>query len=132
MNRSVACALVTIWARAYTLGLPAGDRDARLEEIASDLWESAQDAERPSTTVDVLSRWLGGVPDDVRWRAARATLRDVTGLALATTAVAVAIWIYAALLGPQMLPPPHGQPLRFVSETPAAAVPPSPPPGPPR
>jgi hypothetical protein len=127
VSRRLACTLVMLWARVYTLGLPAGARVARLAELESDLWESGQDCERQSTTGDVLGRWLAGVLDDRRWRASHATLRDVTRLALASAALVVAVWIYAAL-APQTLPEPHGRrPMRFASDQPAPPPPPPPP-----
>jgi hypothetical protein len=128
VSRKLACALVRLWARVYTLGLPAGARTARLVELESDLWESEHDRGRPSTAGDVLGRWLWGVFDDVRWRSSRATPKGVTGLALATTAAAVALWVYATLFAPQVLPQPHGKPMRFATERPAPPPPPPPPP----
>jgi hypothetical protein len=116
VSRKLACALVRLWARVYTLGLPAGARTARLAELESDLWESGHDRRRPSTAADVLGRWLRGLVDDVRWRSSRATWKGVAGLALATTAAAVALWVYATLFAPQVLPQPHGKPMRFASE----------------
>jgi hypothetical protein len=119
VSRRLASALVMLWARAYTIGLPARLRELRLMELESDLWESSRDAERPATTSDVIGRWLTGIGDDLRWRWAHATPRDVTSLALATTALAVAAWVCAVLLGPQVLPEPRGMPMRFANERPA-------------
>lgn len=124
MTRKLACALVMLWARAYTVGLPARLREIRLRELESDLWESTHDPQRPAATSDVLGRWLTGLVDDLRWRWAHATPADIIRLALATTALAVAGWLYAALLGPQVIPEPHGRPLRFASERPAPPAPP--------
>ena len=41
-----AIAAVRAWTTLYTCGLPTGQRDARREEIESDLWESVHDATR--------------------------------------------------------------------------------------
>ena len=130
VSRRFAAALVMLWARAYTIGLPHRVRESRLSELESDLWESSHDQQRPSTTSDVIGRWLTGIADDLRWRWAHATPGDVVRLLLATTALAVAGWLYAALLGPQVLPEPHGRPMRFASEHPAPPAPPPPPPPP--
>jgi hypothetical protein len=124
----LASAVVMIWARAYTVGLPAHVREMRLSELESDLWESSHDPERPATASDVITRWLTGILDDLRWRWAHKTPEDVLRLLLATTALAIAGWLYAALLGPQVLPEPHGRPMRFASERPAPPPPPPPPP----
>jgi hypothetical protein len=117
-----------LWARAYTVGLPARLREVRLGELQSDLWESSHDPERPVTASEVVSRWLRGIADDLRWRCAHATRRDIARLMLATTAIVVAGWLYDALLKPQVLPEPHGRPMRFASERPAPPPPPPPPP----
>ena len=118
-----------LWARVYTLGLPRDLRYDRLAELECDLWESRHDQERRSTAIEVLGRWLTGLIDDLRWRLAYATLKEVTVFALATTAVAVSVWAYATLLAPQALPRPHGKPMGFAADgaSPASSPRPSPP-----
>ncbi len=66
--------LVRNWARMYTLGLPSEIREARRDEIESDLWEHAHDLElgregpAPFCALHALIRLLTGVPDDMLWR----------------------------------------------------------------
>ena len=80
MPRSVG--FVRAWVRIYTAGLPPGLRDSRREEIDSDLWEQAQEAEMkltdgPPLATHLLLRWLLGLPDDLLWRVAHIRARDV-------------------------------------------------------
>lgn len=65
--------LVRWWVRFYTLGLPAVDRDARLAEIESDLWEQIESARSEGTSVTLTSlhlwsRLFLGIPMDLMWR----------------------------------------------------------------
>jgi hypothetical protein len=67
--------LVTLWTHLYTIGLPAAVRDARRDEIASDLWEHWQDADAacasPVTVAAVtIARLVLGMPADLSWRVA--------------------------------------------------------------
>jgi hypothetical protein len=127
-----ACSLVRLWAHVYTAGLPARTREVRLDEIESDLWESTHDAGRvPLGAAHVIARLLLGVPDDLRWRASRASSRSLAAAGLSLVGAAVAVtWFYVTFLGPQTLPRPHGQPMNFVSDRPAPSPPPPPPPRP--
>ena len=124
----IATAFVRIWTRIYTAGLPADTRAIRRDEIDSDLWESMHDAAAPGPAL-ILGRLLRGVPDDLVWRAARASNRSLAAamLSLASAAVLV-VWVYVNWLAPQTLPLPQGQPMKFVSERPQLAPPPPPPP----
>jgi uncharacterized protein (TIGR03435 family) len=63
-----AARLVRLWARVYTLGMPAGVRDARLSDIECDLWEGQHDPGRPANAFEMLARLLLGVPHDLIWR----------------------------------------------------------------
>jgi hypothetical protein len=126
----LASGLVRLWTRFYTAGLPAVAREARVGEIESDLWESAHDpAHPPPGAQAVVARLLLGLPDDLRWRAARTS---IGGLAVLSAALAgagvVAAWLYVNVLSPQTLPQPHGRPMHFVSDRPAVPPPPPPPP----
>ena len=79
MPRSVG--FVRTWVRLYTVGLPTGLRDARRDEIDTDLWEQARDAASeltPSLTSHVLFRWLIGLPDDLLWRIAHIRSEDAS------------------------------------------------------
>ena len=71
---------VQAWVRLYTIGLPPGLRDARRDEIDSDLWEQAHHTgmhTTPSPTAHLLLRWLLGLPDDLLWRLAHIRSRDL-------------------------------------------------------
>jgi hypothetical protein len=120
-----ACELVRIWTRLYTAGLPLLARQTRLDEIESDLWDSAHDPRRPLGARQVLARLLLGVPDDVQWRVARTSPRGIAAIALSLVgAVTLFGWLYVNVLSPQSLPRPHGRPMLFVSERPQPAPPP--------
>ena len=70
---TLATRLVQWWVYLYTLGVPAAVRDERQAEIESDLWEEAVEASNHGdglgkTAVQVLTRFLLGVPADLSWR----------------------------------------------------------------
>ena len=59
------------WVGMYTRGLPPETREARLEEIASDVHDhcaSSADANGRGVRAAVVGRTLRGVPGDVMWR----------------------------------------------------------------
>ena len=124
----LACSVVRWWTRLYTAGLPALTREIRLDEIESDLWESAHDPTRaPMDPRRMLGRLLRGMPDDLRWRAARTPPRSIAALAASIVGAGILVtWFYVNFLGPQTLPRPHGAPMNFVSDRPR--LPPPPPP----
>ena len=66
------------WTRAYTFGLPLELREARRDEIASDLYEQfdQEAAVRPrlSLAVDVAWAVVRGVPHDLMWRSGLLTV----------------------------------------------------------
>jgi hypothetical protein len=85
------------WARCYTSGMPEPVRHARLDELASDLWEHGEHAasagrSRISVQLGIASRTARGAGADLAWRAANraglstALLRGAgwSGFALAT------------------------------------------------
>ena len=68
-----AARLVRWWTRAYTLGLPPQDRDARVAEIESDTWEQYEFARTSGNSsrlvvLHVVARLLLGIPMDLSWR----------------------------------------------------------------
>jgi uncharacterized protein (TIGR03435 family) len=73
--------LVRVWTRAYTLGMPAGVRDARLSDIECDLWECQHDTDRPARAIEIVARLLLGMPDDVLWRLEYAADEDAAMMA---------------------------------------------------
>ena len=80
-----AARFVRRWVRLYSLGLPAADRDARLAEIESDIWEEVdfargQGKSSPLISFQICSRLLLGVPMDLSWRiTGRGAERDALG-----------------------------------------------------
>src|SRR5688572_30487241 len=73
--------LVRLWTRAYTLGMPADVRGARLNDIECDLWECQHDTDRPARAIEILARLLLGMPDDLLWRLEYATDQDAALMA---------------------------------------------------
>jgi hypothetical protein len=62
--------------RLYTLGLEADDRNDRVAEIDSDLWEHRTSARNEgeshaSSSRSILGRWIAGLPADLSWRASQ-------------------------------------------------------------
>lgn len=76
MNSSgrFASAITRAWVHLYTAGMPEDLRATRCAEVESDLWEHAREAlqDRAITpvtlTIEILTRTLLGVPDDLAWR----------------------------------------------------------------
>ena len=71
-----AARFVRWWVRFYTLGLPASERDARIAELESDIWEQVEFARREGasggfTTLQICTRLLFGTPMDLTWRLSR-------------------------------------------------------------
>ena len=77
--------LCRAWVRLYTRKLPDAEAQRRREEIESDLFEHAVDAQLAAVgtqrlNAEILARVLVGVPADLSWR--RATRQPHTRLAL--------------------------------------------------
>ncbi len=122
---------------ALHVGLPSGQRDARREEIDSDLWESVNDTTSDCRTLalQIAARLGVGIPDDLGWRsehaAGAAAWRWRLALTVAAAAV-LALWLVRERTSPAPLPElpasllvsPHG--VRLID-----APPPPPPPPPP-
>jgi hypothetical protein len=121
-----AVALVRLWTRVFTIGMPATVREWRRAEIQSDLWEQAHDG--PASGWQLVGRLLRGIPADVIWRVEEETLRSRAVVAVAATlvvaAAAGALWAID-LMRADVLPTP---PPIWVN---VAAPPPPPPPPPP-
>ena len=93
---SVAIVLVRAWTRVYTWRLPQPLRESRRAEIESDLWESRHDAgRRQSPAVQVIVRLLLGIPDDLQWRMAHASI--VNNFVMIGVALTTAVFLLAAL-----------------------------------
>ena len=130
----IASAIVRAWTRAYTSGLPPEVRDARRDEIESDLWESVHDFERPSAFagLQMIGWMLIGVPDDVGWRSEqvdrRVSRRLSVALALGVVAF-VALWLVTETAKPTEIP--DIRQLHFSNRPQLIDAPPPPPPPPP-
>ena len=71
-----AARFVRWWVRFYTFGLPARERDARLAEIQSDIWEQVEFARSEGAsvgliTLQICTRLLFGTSMDLSWRLSR-------------------------------------------------------------
>lgn len=78
---AIVMALVRHWTWLYTAGLDERVRNARRDEIASDLWE--QWAEGGNVAASVALRWLLGVPADLSWRLEESGVRSAPARAAA-------------------------------------------------
>lgn len=73
MSPETMARLVRRWTRLYTLGVPAGERERRREEIAADLHDQIEH-DRAQGVADrriagaLLARTLRGLAADVSWR----------------------------------------------------------------
>jgi hypothetical protein len=136
MNRRavrVAMAAVRGWTHLYTWGLEKHAREARRDEIESDLWESAHDGDTEPETLAlcVWTRLLGGLVDDVRWRAAQVTGTELYAWRVGTTfalAILIGLWIVKAATLPVGRPRPPLPPKIDVRPMSMRQPPPPPPP----
>lgn len=69
---ALAAAVVRAWTFVYTIGMSAPIREARRDEIASDLWEHVHagsgSARSRSVAGQILARCLLGIGADLSWR----------------------------------------------------------------
>ena len=65
--------LETGWIWLYTAGMRGEDAQGRRDELASDAWEHLKYARtrRENAFVQVLGRFVRGMPDDMSWRGGR-------------------------------------------------------------
>lgn len=137
-----AVTAVRAWTRAYTYGLPAGQREARREEIESDLWESVNDpaSDRRTLPLQIAARLVAGIPDDLGWRSEQAGAGTVWRWRVALTVVVAtvfALWLVGERTTSEKLPElpealrisPHGVKLIDPPPPPPPPPPPCPPPG---
>lgn len=71
-----AAGLAIRWVDCYTRRLPARVAEARVDELASDLWEQRHNAQEGDTSdvavaLSIVRRIVGGVPADLTWRFAQ-------------------------------------------------------------
>jgi len=84
---AVVAGLTRGWVTLYTAGMAADDRDARRADVESDLWDhQATNTELgvPAfvTAIEMLGRWLIGIPADISWRYERDVTRASERLAM--------------------------------------------------
>jgi hypothetical protein len=98
-----AIALVRLWTHLYTWRMSPELREARRDEIESDLWECQHDpADRGSRpAVQTLARLVMGMPSDLCWRieqgvVERQSLGTRVTLAAAAALVVGGLWILPA------------------------------------
>jgi hypothetical protein len=103
---ATALRLVRSWTRIYTARMEREARDARRDEIESDLWEFHEDARRRGASptgiaLHMLLRLALGAPDDLLWRAEQIHVRPrLVREALWTVAaasIAFVWWLSSAL-----------------------------------
>ena len=136
-----AIAAVRLWTSFYTWGLPDADREARRDEIDSDLWESVHDREagRRGLALHIMARLVAGVPDDLGWRIEHGLATGMWRWPIAVSMFAAAIlalWLVAEQTTSAELPElpasvrigPYG---RSLLDAPPPPPPPPPPPCPP-
>ena len=97
-----AIALVRLWTRLYTWRMSPALREARREEIESDLWECQHDPADSGSgpAVQMVARLVMGMPSDLCWRIEQRVERPSFGpritLAAAAGLVIGALWILPA------------------------------------
>ena len=129
-------ATVRLWTRVYTAGVPTALRDARREEIESDLWEAAHDSALDAASnspLDVIIRLVTGIPDDLGWRLEVHPMEQARriGILVVTGGGILALWAGIASWRTDLAPVPT--PARHPLGASLAYLPaPPPPPPPPR
>ena len=104
-----AVAAVRAWTRVYTFGLPEEQRDARREEIDSDLWESVNDrrSDRRTLALQIVARLIAGMPDDLGWRSEQAAVASAWRWRVGLTVVVAtvfALWLVGERTTKEKLP----------------------------
>ena len=129
----LANAVVRAWTRVYTWRVPSPLREARREEIESDLWEREHDPVadgRFSLPLRVVARMLIGIPDDLGWRVEQVNIMDGSlrfRIAL-TVGVAGLLGLWLVIVPKaKLLPPLPGPPRRAFTAHPPPPPPPPPP-----
>jgi TonB family protein len=125
-------ACVRRWTRIYTWRLRPTVRDARYEEIESDLWESANDPDMTEAelTMQMVMRLTLGIADDVAWRLAQVRLAKSLMLGTGPAAAIVSVLLLLAAVAPLATNVPD-LPAPPIIVRQAQAVLPAPPPPPP-
>ena len=126
-------ACVRCWTRMYTWRLPPAVRDARREEIESDLWESSHDPgiTQAELVAQTVARLTLGIADDLAWRFAQPTVIGHVTLRSVTAAAVLCILLLFATLSRFTTEVPHLPKPPIVSLQVHRTVPDPPPPPPP-
>jgi hypothetical protein len=127
----LAVAVVRLWTRLYSWGLPQAGAAARRAEIESDLWEQLNDTERVPHPLEIVSRAILGMPADLRWRVEAVSpehLRRSFTLALGSAGLAAAVWVGLAARPPEPPQRPAAPDLQWRRTRPMPPPPPPPPP----
>jgi hypothetical protein len=102
-----AMLFVRAWTHAYTWRLPDTLRAARRAEIESDLWEFRNDTPpHPLAAIHILCRLALGMPDDLQWRLAHASVAGKSVVMFLAIMVAIAALIFVDLARARRLPVP--------------------------
>lgn len=125
---------VRCWTRMYTWRLPPAVREARREEIESDLWESSHDPgiTQAELVMQTVVRLTLGIADDLAWRFTQATvIRHVTLRSVMAAAVLSVLLLFATLsrltADVPHLPKPPVASLQVLRTAPDPPPPPPPP-----
>jgi len=127
-------ACVRRWTRIYTWRLPPAVREARYQEIESDLWESANDPDmtQAELAIQMAMRLTLGIADDVAWRLAQVRLAEIIALRAVPAALILAILLLLAAVARLATNVPEGPaPPTIARQTEPVLPDPSPPPPPP-
>jgi TonB family protein len=130
---ALAIACVRQWTRIYTWHLPPAVRNARRQEIESDLWESAHDPEmtQAELVMQMATRLTRGIPDDLAWRLTQVTVTRAATLRTLTAAAVMCVLLFVAqswLITD--MPHPPDAPLGALHARRMLPKPPPPPPAP--
>jgi hypothetical protein len=135
LSLRLATGAVRAWTRLYTWRLKPSDREARRAEIESDLWEhlNAEHGDR-SLPLEIVSRLMLGIPDDMRWRVEQvrsrpASVRRAFWLSMGSAAVLACLWVEMTMRPAE--PPQRPAAPDFSWRRARVPAPPPPPPPPP-
>jgi len=133
-SQRLATAAVRAWTRCYTWRMEPLVRDARRAEIESDLWEHLHSDDGNSTVpLDIVSRLVLGIPDDLRWRSEHVSshsvfVRRAAALAVGSALVLACLWLGKIVTQAGPPQPPAAPDFSWRRSVPLPPPPPPPPP----
>ena len=131
---SFVMACVRCWTRLYTWRLPPAVRDARREEIESDLWESSHDPgmTQAELAIQTVMRMTLGIADNLAWRFVQLTVTTHVTLRSLTAAAVLCMLLLFAMLSQltRDVPPLPRPPVASLQVHRRVPDPPPPPPPP--